>query len=490
MTIIEKSFFDGDTHTVKFICGASYTIGSFFELVDASPIEYGDFDRNELSFFPSMVRFTITDYQINNMFALKNAMSAYSRSFPYNFKGIFYTEYFINGVLKHTGVISEVNYTDEDDQIVITVTDACEYFKNSQMDTALFLEYMSQNGLPRKTVNVAGSYNVYFYGLDNAVIRRLPGFDKYQIFVNDVTDWSMPLMNFLNIIFKAVNPDVNFTADVDLLYADNPEFSGAVTMTSLIMSGVFDNYLGRYAVVPVNTDPGLVVDEDIFELIEETQSFKVYVYKETPGIDDKNLISVVENICYNFFARIGFISFDNIVLTKKFSNDPDVCTEITDDDIIDPEYRRDSFIPNVVCVRVNDRFSGRSATRGIYSSRLTDDEKLEYSINLSAYRDGSLSGYSLYYKVGSVVKAAYYCKDPVSGYSGSIPEVLAQLEWWHRKEFRDKITLLLWGIGWIFSQTYKMRDKGHSMRLLRPMRMKLDSEKNETYAEFIDITKS
>jgi hypothetical protein len=490
-TISKKWRENSNEYEIKFICNSEFgSLSNYFEILNVSPREYGDFDTDELSFFPSTLTITISDYLNNNFFLLKRIMESYNSTFPFNFKSICYTEYRINNVLKHQGIIADVNYTDASEEIEVTITDACEYFKKVNLDNAEFLDYMGRNGLPRKKLTTSKGYDLYFYGLDNAELFSLPGFDGQIVKTGMIMDWSFNLSAFLQLLFKTVNPDCRFEIDIDFRFSQNNTFDDTVSADQLWIYAVFSNIIGRYAVVPnVQDDQLPVFSEENWEIIAAGPYKKVYRYKEEQTLEDKNLISVVKNLCHNFFGRMAWNSFDSITLGKKFSVNPDNCILLTDDMILDESITKQTFIPGLKHVKIYDRFNKKDALRGTPGSGLSDDEKLEYDILFSSYVNEGSSGYSLYYNRDGHSRPAAYCKDPVSGYHGVFAEVIAQLEWWHRKDWRCKHTMTLWGTDWDFSKTYKYRDKGHAMVLLRPMKMSADDSSNLTNIEFIEITR-
>jgi len=491
---IPKVYKDGsDMYELIFHFG-SENINPDFEVISISPIEYGDFDTDELAFFPANLTIVLGGFNGNNYDFFKKTLENYNDEIVFNFKYVFYVEYKKNGNLLYSGILANYLYDDRAQTLEILLSDASEKFKKVNIDHPGFLMMMSNKGLPFERINYKYGNNqiiplpMYAFGLKDQYVNYEDG--KYRFHFDDGIDFAVPFRNFISWIFQSVNENCNFTLDIDLLFGDSPD-TCTHSIDELWINGIFGNYLGKYVVVlagwlhtPQNLD-------EKFERVYKSDNpndMEVWILKDTRGLADKNIMSLIKELCYNFFGRMAWESYDKISFVKKFSVQGNL-TMIEDKDIIDGTFRKEKFLAPKKYVNVYDAFRrDYSGVRGINTSILPDEDKVQYEIKFSAYQTSGSSGYNLFYFENNQQKPVYYAKDPATGYTEKLPEVLAELEWMHRKHPRDKYSMKLWGTDYKFSQNFKFLDENGNYVFLRPMRMSIDEESNITEAEFIDIT--
>lgn len=506
MNRVDKTWFEGpDSYMLSFYYNPDYLSGRVedfesFEFINCTPIEHGNFDPDELAFWPSnydiVIRLEAIGLEVpRTAVDFEAFLDGYSKKFPFNFKEVCFIEYFINGVIQHQGIINNVDFDERSDEITITVSSAAEFYKYVALNTIDFLEYMHSAGLTRHTV-MFGENELIFYGFPNARINPggagIPA--NIELFAGDT---NFNLKRFIELVFTSVNKDAKVTMECDWRWHSSSA-SGSdeeVTFGALIINYIHQNILGKHILtkLPFRLLVGLTeADWDLTDtkVTDGGETFYLYSYKPYAGMEDKNLIEVIKSLCRNFYWRACFESFDEINLVRKSHVEASGLNYI-DNNSIAGMVKKSSFVPALKYLIVKDHFHPEydSSERGNFNKYTGTNEKLEIDIYLNAYAYGNQQKFfSLAFMKNKVVTGAMFVKEPGTNQSLQLSYLLAELEWAQRSRINNKVTMPLWSRDFKLSKNYSYDDERKIRTALRPMRLVKNEDTNCTEAEFVEIT--
>lgn len=460
-------------------------ISSDFEILNIPTIEYGDDNKDEMAFYPANITIEMEQLTAQNYKAIRRLVDLYNKDYPFNFHQLFIAEYHVDGVKKFTGVVNEYSYDASDMKLTLELTDASEYYKNVSIYNAHLLNALGDLGFQRTNCGVNGGL-VYAYGWSSAEMvsgNRLNIPDARQ------ADITFRLETLIRHVFNIINPNIILTISTDWKFEDQP-------FGSLFIDYLYETILGRYLIKRNDFPIANLANENEpehrhpFRMVWSDSSWSTWIYDEpgVTGLSNKNIIELIKTFLRNFGMRISFSSFDRVSIQKK--------AHVADQQFISIDDRlkawsKEKFIRGIKSVRINDKFSMSIHTRGNYADDDPEGSRLEYDIIYSAYSKAMpggnwITGYNLFCYDG-IKRPILNVRDPVLGYTGRMPELIAESEYSARNKHQDKFQLKCVGTEFEHSSLYTIMDENGTLIKLRPINLQIDYENDSTNLVCVQI---
>lgn len=479
-----KEYNYGDDN-LKFIFKTSEDVGFDFDIIidGVSELEHGFEDQDELTIYASNIDITIDDISTVNYVRFKTLLAQYNKQYPYNFNDVLTLTIIKNNSTIFTGILYSVEYEIKpggsiSEYIKLTWTSASERLKDITFgNPAVLNELWNAGFMHRIPIYGGGIFYGYAYGWESGFVD-----DQFKrlILGRAVAGGSnTSFNNLINSLYRLINPYIHVTMNHDWLFGNNNYH-----ITQLHIFGLHAHIFGRYFVKlessPLITGLG---NSNIWERHQDAlvngELYSCYYYREgNEGVPDRKVNNALKYLARNFGCITGMTSIDAAYFNKRFYP---LSTAINLSNIL--SLRKETFLKRVILVKIYDDFTQEISVRGNDIYGLDEEDKLEYHIKLSSYNYGNISGYNLMDVNGNGI---YGVTDPVINYSGSLSQVLGELEWRTRNKHRDKYTVEVLYEDIVFNNIYKINDQGY-WRYFRPMKLSQDIITGKSIIEGIEL---
>ena len=473
-----------------------------FNILKVHPFKtgYDNESNTEVAIYPNTFTITISDFNGDNYNTFRKLYEVYKLSYPLYHDQVFFIEVkFDQSEEIFRGYIHEIKSEKNSYEIEITFRDGIQILKDFSIANPYILNKLFEKGIiPR--FEIADHSGSYAYGFEEIIKVFNPDFTGYLVGRIEAGDKDSNLKKTIEELFKLLDPGIVLEFQNEFGFVDILTGSPEVLIDAVDIRRILSNLFGRFIVINkfAGVDPVIVMlsnadyeynRPEYFKSIFEDNQYKVFYHdwdgtlssglRFEKGIQERSISEILKKIAKNLFSYFGYKEYKKMFFRhRRFLSNPVL---LTSRQIVKME--KILTVDKIQGVKIDDQYTGNYGTDGQFYD--TDNiPQINYSIPLNAVRTDNSFEYRMTYNNGQY--RVIYFHDLQTGFRDLPMEVISRAEWEAYKVFRDKYTIELIGVNYIFDQTFKVNYENYkgSFRLIT---LEKDYENNKTIITGLEL---